>query len=809
MKISINWLKDYLEIKERPEKLAEVLTMSTAEVEEVQHLGQGLDKIVVGEIFNVKTHPNADKLRLALVNIGTQRLSIVCGAPNIKPGQKVPVALVGARLATGLEIKEAKIGGIESHGMLCAEDELGLGEDHEGILILPTETKVGQDLKKALGLDDVVLDIENKSLTHRPDLFSHLGIARELAVLTKKKLKQAKLTSKKYTSPKKSWPLKVMVKDTKLCPRYMGVVLNNIKIASSPRWLQSRLRAVGLRPINNVVDITNYVMMEYGQPLHAFDAEKVAGQTIVVRRAKKGETLQTLDGESRKLDDNILVIADKEKPIALAGIMGGANAEINANTKTIIIESANFDPVNTRKAAWQLGLRTEAVTRFEKGLPLPLVELAINRVLELLIKETSAKVASKIIDQKSATVSNQLKQKSQLLLDLSYLNKVIGLVFDSEVAQTRGELKVKQVNDILKSLGFQVTKSKKDEIKVQVPWYRNDIQIPEDLIEEVARVYGYNNIPPTPIVGEFAPVAISKEDFIEEEIKDVLVGVGFTEVRTYSFYGENTLKRLNLNPDDHIRLANPLNPDQTYLRINLLPNLLRQVRDNLRHQEKFQIFELGSLYLGQKIEDGLPAQPKVLAAIIVGKNPKRVDQHIFFQAKGAVEFLLTKLNVNKKAVYTSLEKEQGALLTIEDKPIGKIRVIDEQLKQSFKIKNSDVVAITLDVERLFSLAESVKLYKPIPIYPKVVRDLSMVLAKKINNKQVVDLIKQTNSLIIQVDLFDIFEDKRFGPDKRSLAYRIIYQSPDRTLKDAEVNRIQQEIIKGLESNLGAQVRTIK
>ncbi|MFA4941992.1 MAG: phenylalanine--tRNA ligase subunit beta, partial [Patescibacteria group bacterium] len=482
MYISLKWLKDFVNIPASitPEELGLKLTLHTVEIDGVEKQSEKFNNVVVGKILELKKHPQADRLQLVKVDIGKEKLDIVCGAHNIKEGDFVPVALVGAILPNGLEIKEAEIRGVKSHGMLCAEDELGLGQDHSGILIL-TKGKLGQNLAENLKLDDTVFEVDNKSITNRPDLWGHFGLARDIAAFLDIKLIEPKINLEKITKLEKKGEvikLKAEVKDAKLCPRYMAIAMKGIKIADSPQWMKERLSAVGMRPINNIVDITNYVMLELGQPLHAFDANLV--KEIVVRRAEDKEMMETLDGQKRELNKEMLVIADDEKAIAIAGVMGGATSEISDKTDSIIIEAANFEPTQIRKTSQKLGLRTESSMRFEKSLDPNLCEQAIARVVEL-VKEIcpGAVVASKLVDIKSFKINSD-----PIVLDISWLNKTIG-----------EEIGEKTIIKTLNNLGFKTTQ-KKNEITVNVPTWRatKDISIREDLMEEIVRIYGYNNL---------------------------------------------------------------------------------------------------------------------------------------------------------------------------------------------------------------------------------------------------------------------------------------------------------------------------
>jgi len=576
MYLSLNWLKDFVDIPRSitAKELGVRLTMHTVEIESVEKQADKFANIVVGKILEIKKHPNADRLQLVKVDIKDRKLDIVCGAPNIKIGQMIPIALVGAILPNGMEIKETEVRGVKSCGMLCAEDELGLGEDHSGILILDKKAKIGQNLAQYLGLKDIIFEVDNKSITHRPDLWSHHGIAREISAFLSAKFKEYKLNEKLFKGAD-DVKISVKVEDFELCPRYMAITIDGVKIEDSPQWMQERLIAVGMRPINNIVDITNYVILELGQPLHAFDKNLV--DKIIVRREKNNEVMETLDGEKRKLDKEVLVIADSQKPIAIDGVMGGTNSEINNETSSLIIESANFNFISIRKTSQKLGLRTESSIRFEKALDPNLCGLAIARTVELVKKLCpKAKIVSDLVDEKKFKLN-----QGPIKLDLEWLNERIGPSFAPAGAEAMAgkkatEGKAEKTIKILESLGFSVEQNG-SELKVTVPTWRatRDISIPEDLVEEIARIYGYDNLTPTmPRVAMEAP-EINQEKTLERRIKNILsADAGLTEIYNYSFVGKEQLEKLGIDFSDYVRLANPIASHQTMLRQNLAPNLI-------------------------------------------------------------------------------------------------------------------------------------------------------------------------------------------------------------------------------------------
>ncbi|MBN1325656.1 phenylalanine--tRNA ligase subunit beta [Candidatus Falkowbacteria bacterium] len=800
MYISRNWLKDFVKIPDSlsSKELGLKLTMATAEVEGFVDQTESLKGVVVGQILEVKKHPNADKLKLAVVDIGKARLNIVCGAPNIEVGQKVPVATVGASLPNGMKIVKVKVRGEESSGMLCAQDELKLGSDHSGILILDKNLKVGEPLAKALGLDDVIYEIDNKSLTHRPDLWSQYGFAREVAAIFGKELKDWKFNLPKMPVEK----LDIKIEDYKLCPRYEGVVIEGIEIAPSPDWMQKRITAVGMRPINNIVDITNYVMWELGQPLHAFDYDKLDGHRIIVRTAKANETIKTLDDENRKLETSILVIADAKKPVAIAGVMGGANTEIDNKTKKIIIESANFDHVSIRRTEAKLSLRSEASIRFEKSLDPNLTDLAIRRAVELILQICpKAKLASRIEDVKKFKLN-----QGPIKVSFEFLNKRIGEVIAPN-----------KIIDILESLGFEV-KKQKDGLLILVPTWRatKDISIPEDIIEEVARIYGYDNLAVAmPLVSMDRP-ELNKERYLERKIKTILsLGLAASEVYNYSFVGEDQVKKLGLKAEDHVKISNPQSKEWNLMRRSLIPNLLDNARLNARFFDDFSLFEVGLTYLpefkGARISNKeakfLPLQDKWISGVVTEKK----NDKPFYIAKNIISSLLTRLHFeyklnNTKNVLSFVKKNRAVDVIIGGKNIGYISELADDLYEKLGLKVK-VAIFELNLTKLTELYTDEIIYKPIPKFPGIDLDISMIIPKAILWEQVDKVVREVEKdLIREVNFFDVYEGAGIPEGNKSIAFKIIYRSDDKTLTMEEVQVIHQKVLKTLEQKFGAQIR---
>jgi phenylalanyl-tRNA synthetase beta chain len=770
-------------LKLSPEKLGEVLNTKVASVEEIIKLGQGLDKVIVSEILAVNPHPYADRLQIAIIDTGKEKKEIVCGAPNIKTGQKVPLATEGAKLPNGLEIKKASIRGVESSGMLCAEDELGLGTDHQGIYILPIECKIGESLTKALGLDDVIFEIENKSITHRPDLFNHYGFAREVSISTGLKFKS--LFKKQLIIGKKNInnsPLEIKVLNQKLCPRYMAIKIDGVKILPSPIWLQTKLRNLGFKPINNIVDITNYILLEYGQPLHAFDADKINNKKIIVRTAQKGESLLALDGQKYDLSDEDLIIADSQKPIALAGIIGGEYSGITSSTKNIVIESANFNAANIRRTSWRLGLRTEAVLRFEKSLPLIFTEWGIERAIELIQELAQGKVTSKVYDLKSTEAKKSLKQAKWIIFSPDKARSFIGLDIKNQV-----------IKNILVGLGAEV-KIKGRDFLVKPPLSRIDLNIFEDLIEEIVRIYGIEKIIPQPVLGVLKPTLQNQEVIIEEKIKNILVGIGFNEVYNYAFVGEKSLSYFGFKKD-YQEVTNPLNKEQQYLRQSLVPGLIANAQKNSQNFSDFKIFESGHVFATE--------EKKKIGGLIFNKEAtEKNDAQDIYQ-----NICQTKCFAIKN-ILELIFKELGIDLSKIDYPSGisiKGSVYLEKQEIGFIGENGSQAYFELDLDILSSFSKDNKIYQPLSNYPSIKRDLAFLIDKKIKWKEICETIKSIDDLICGLDPFDIFQNKGLG-DKCNLGFHIIYQSAEKTLKTEEIEQIQNKIIKIMEEKFKAKLR---
>ena len=819
MYLSLNWLKDYVKIPSglSPEDLGVKLTTHTVEIDGVVKQEDKFKNIVAGKILEVKTHPNADRLQIAVVDVGHEKLTIVCGAPNIEKNQMVPVALVGAVLPNGMEIKKAEVRGEFSSGMLCAEDELSLGDDHAGIMILENNTKIGINLADYLKIKDVIFEVDNKSITNRPDLWGHLGMAREIGVFlntdTTKKFKA--LMAPKEIKTSKKLDLEVKVEDSNLCPRYMAVAMSNIKVAPSPKWLKERLIAVGIRPINNIVDISNYVMMEFGQPMHAFDynliSEDGKNAKIVIRKASKNETIKTLDDEERKLDTEILVIADKKKPIAIAGVMGGENSEINNETTSIVFESANFDHISIRKTSAKLNLRTDASMRYEKSLDPNLCKWALFRAVDL-VKEIcpEADTSAEIID-----IFNYKQDLNLINLEISWLNRFLGF-----------NLGAQEISNILIKLGFTISEESGDVLKIIVPSWRatRDVSIKEDIAEEIARIYGYDKISAImPKMGMQVALA-NEEKKIIKKIKEVLVlSNSFSEVYNYSFTGEEELNKMGINHDQYLSLANPISKNHTLLRQTLIPHLLSNVKTNQARAEELKFFEIGNVFLNldgtyptnEKDDEQVPFQEKKVSFVIAQKeknNLQRSEGDLILKLKGVLENLFENLNLPsfefdfmENAPFWA-DKDRSAFVVINNSIVGFLAKVNSEIEKKLGLKKN-VVALELSLDKIVEILNSKERFKfkEFEKFPVLIRDLAFVLGEKILYKDLKRDIVNFHDYIKNVELFDIYAGEKLGSGRKNLAFHIIYQA-DKTLTGSEVDQVQKELISFLEKKYEAQIR---
>jgi len=807
MRVSYKWLGEYVDLsRTTPEELADKMTMSGVAVEHLDYLGEGIKNVVVGRLEKIEKHPDADKLVVCLVEAGTGELiQIVTGASNVREGHVVPVALVGAELPGGLKIKRSKLRGVESAGMLCSGQELGLDEKNlpeesrKGILILPADTPVGKDIKEVLGLDDVVLELE---LTpNRADCLSMVGVAREVAAVLGVEFRPPVIEVAE-TGDNVVGLARIDIEDTELCKRYAARIFRNVKIGPSPQWMQQRLQAAGMRPISNIVDITNYVMLELGQPLHAFDYDTLGGQQIIVRRAKAGEEMVTLDNNLRKLDPGMLIIADAKVPVAIAGVMGGLETEVTDKTKTILLESAYFDGASIRRTSRKLGLSSEASKRFEKGIDLGGCVMAADRAAQLLVEMGAGEVVGGVIDNCVTKVKERV-----INLSLERVGLILGIDIPKET-----------IVDILKGLGFGV-EDLGAQLAVQVPTRRNDLTLEEDLVEEVARLYGYNNIPTTLPDGPATQGAKTSSQQVRDLIRETILSCGLTEVLTLSFSNQKLLDNLRVPPGDSLRqavvLQNPLSEEQSMLRTTLLPGLLEvSARNYARRVKDIAIFELGNTF--EPTADGkLPNEHLAIAGLVLGQTPQtwygKPQVMDFYYLKGILETLASTLGLPDVSYVAesgnpSFHPGRTANVLVGGKKAGIIGQLHPDVVENFGLAG-EIYAFQLDADILVEKANMVKKYQPLAKFPGVDRDMAFTVDRKVEAGRIMEIIRANGGKLLQdVTIFDVYQGQQIKEGYKSMAFSLKYQAPDRTLTDEEVNQIQAKIEAKLAEEIGAQLR---
>ncbi len=808
MNVTLNWLKNYIDFEFSPNELADRLTMLGVEVESIKQLGAELEGVVVGSVTAIRPHPNADKLVLCQVDVGgTEELQIVCGAPNVREGMLAPVATIGATLPIGLTIKRAKLRGEESHGMLCSEKELGLAaqlasaynraEDAAGLMDLPTNIPLGTSFSEALGLDDVVFELE--VTPNRPDCLSMIGIAREIRAETGNALKLPQVDFNETETDIREMT-SVTIEAPDLCPRYAARVIQGVKVGASPEWLQQRLESVGVGVINNIVDITNFVLMEYGQPLHAFDYHKLAENRIVVRRAAAGENITTLDEVARELTPDMLVIADAEKPVALAGIMGGYDSEITETTTDVLLESAYFNPSSIRATAKAFGVSTDASYRFERGADPGIVLAALDRAAQLIAELAGGNICKGIVD---------VYPGEQPLTEIQLRPKRVNFILGTAIEAT-------EMAQILSDLGFDVKANGTGNYQVTVPTFRSDITREIDLIEEIARVHGYDNIPTTLPKGDIPVPAPNPNTEVRKRIKHFLLAAGMMEAVNYSFCDPNCFDKIRFTADDPrretLKLQNPLSPEMSVLRTTLIPSLLENAQHNRNHQiDTIALFEIGSVFIG----NGVQQEPERVAGILAGQigegvysNPYREPD--FYDIKGLVEGILEVCGIVdytlQKTDTPTFHPGRNAKVLLDNKQIGTFGEAHPEVLENYDLPYKAYL-FEFDMTVLVDAAIFAKRFEPIPIYPTVERDLAIVVDKEVLSDMPTELIYATGGeLVKSVRLFDVYEGEQVPEGKKSLAYAITYHSATETLTDKTVNTLHDKVVKHLNQKLGAELR---
>lgn len=809
MYLSVNWLKHYVDLGNiTPEELAEKITKSGIEVEGIEYVGENVTNVVVGHVLSCDKHPNADKLSLCQVDVGNETLQIVCGAPNVAAGQKVAVAKPGAELPGGFKIKKVKLRGVESNGMICSLQELGVDEKFipqqfaDGIFAFQDDVEVGQEVVPLLNLNDVVLELD--VLADRADALSMLGLAYEVAAIldTSVKLPNEELESKETERAEDYVDVEVEAKD--LNKYYGAFIIKDVEIKPSPQWMQNYLLAAGIRPINNVVDITNFVLLEYGQPLHAFDFDKFASDKVLVRRAKDGEEIVTLDGETRELTQENLVITNGTAPTALAGVMGGLESEVTDETKTILLEAAYFDGTSVRRTVMQTGLRSESSNRFEKGVDPKRVKKAGLRACHLLEKYANGKVLQGISE----------------FDELDYSEKTVTVETERVNERLGTSIAAEEIASILRRLQFPFEQDG-SVFKVQVPTRRQDIVIFEDMLEEIARLFGYDRLPYTLPEGEDHVGGLSEIQQLKREIKRFLEGAGLMENMTYSLVREKDVNKLvspeikDLQPNP-VPLLKPMSEDHKYLRLSLLPGLLHSLAYNqARNVANIAYYETGSIFVSQ--EETITKQPTEilrLSGAITGNwvenkwqgEVKPVD---FYVVKGIVEglFELLKLNIDfEQAKLADMHPGRTAVIKLEGKVIGFLGQLHPSLAKQSDLKETYVFDINMDF--VFGAYEYDVSYTEIPKYPSVSRDIAFILDTEVKAGDVeAFIIKVGSPLVKSVEIFDVYEGEHLEEGKKSIAYHLVYQDPEKTLKDEEVDASVEEIVKAVEEKFGGYVRS--
>lgn len=804
MTTSLKWLKAYVPgLNVEPQEYMDAMTLSGSKVEGYEKLDKDLEKIVIGQVVSIEQHPDADKLVVCQVNVGEETVQIVTGAPNVFLNAKVPVVLDGGRVAGGhdgskteggIKIKAGKLRGVPSNGMMCSIEELGSSKDfypaapEDGLYILPEDAPVGANAVEYLGLDDVVMEYEITS--NRVDCFSVLGIAREAAATFDLEFCPPVVTETGNDEDVNDY-IKVSIEDEDLCARFVGRVVKNVKIGPSPEWMQQRLAAHGIRPINNIVDITNYVMEEFGQPMHAYDMSTIAKNEIIVRRAKAGETFVTLDGQERKLDESMLMICDGEKPVGLAGIMGGENSMITDDVTTMLFEAACFDGTNIRLSSKKVGLRTDASSKFEKGLDPNNAILAINRACQLVEELGCGEVVGGAVD-----VYPRVKEGKRVPFDAAWINKLLGTDIDEETMI--GYLK--KVD-----LGFDY-----DTKEVIVPSWRQDVERDADVAEEVARFFGYDNIPTTLPTGEATTGFLSFKLRVEQVARNVAQFCGFSQGMCYSFESPKVFDKLLIPADSELRntvvISNPLGEDYSIMRTTSLNGMLTSLSTNFNRRNKdVRLYELGNIYLPKQIPvTELPEERMMMTLGFYGEGD-------FFTMKGVVEEILEKCGLNLKVTYdpaaglTFLHPGRQANFIYDGAVLGYLGQVHPTVALNYGIKG-DVYVAVIDMTAVTERATFDKKYEGIAKYPAVTRDLSMVVPKTILAGDIEKVFDNKGGKILEgYALFDIYEGSQIQEGYKSMAYTITFRAKDRTLEEADITGAMDKIMKGL-GELGIELR---
>ena len=808
MKSSLKWMQDYVNVDmtQDPQKFADTLTISGIPVEHVEYWGDEIKNIVTGKILKIDKHPNADKLVVCQIDTGSETLRIVTGATNVREGQIVPVAVHGAHLPGGVKIKRSKLRGVESNGMLCSAHELGfddsvlLPDERNGIWILPDDTPVGVDAVEYLGLKDVVYEYE---LTpNRADCFSMVGLSREFAVLSNQKAVYPEITVDECEESI-SGRVKVSIEDEELCSRYAARLLVNVKVGKSPLWMQQRLRKSGVRPINNVVDVTNYVMIELGIPLHAYDYDKVQDHHLIARRAKEGEDMKTLDGVDRKLNSNMLVIADPVKPCCIAGVMGGYDSEVTAGTTTVILECASFKGSSIRHTGRSLGLRSEASARFERGLDAEGCIHSLDRCAQLLQQMGACDVAQGVVD---------VYPRPQKTVTISFTARKVNEFLGTDIAE-------EQMIHILETLQFEIKKDG-DVLTAVVPSYRGDCTEMPDIAEEVARVYGYENIPST---RPWSNISKGEEGFhhqVNEKVSSVLCGCGLHETVTFSFVHPNSLKKLLFPETDDVYRAvpilNPITEEFPWMRTTLIPSLMDVlVRNQAAKNDSVAVYEIAPVYKPKALPiTELPDEQFYVAGLLYGKRtsgewPNKEEAYDFYDVKGIVEAVLSSLGIHadlEVSDFAPLHPGKAAQFVKDGKVLCRFGELHPKVIDNYDIAGP-VYIFEMNLSDMLPLVNLLPEYHKVAKFPASSRDLAFLAPLDTKNSEIIDIIKKDGGPYLEeVHLFDMYTGKQVPKGYKSLAYALIFRSETGTLTDSDIQGPVDAIIAELKDVLGCELR---
>ena len=802
MRVSLNWLKDYVDIDVPAKDLAERLTMAGLEVEALEPLGQSLQDILVAKILSIKDHPGADRLFICHMDTGDGEVPVVCSAPNLTTGAMVPMALPGTQLPGGTIVEESLIRGERSVGMLLAEDEMGLTDDHTGIMILPADLSPGARVSEVVPLEDWVFDI---SITpNRPDCACVMGVAREIAALTGQKMRHPEIKIVEGKTPIGDLAHVTLI-DPEGCPRYAAGMIQGVELRPSPFWMRYRLHASGVRSISNVVDVTNYVLLEMGQPLHAFDYDRLRENRIVVKRAEEGEIFSTLDGQSHALDREILMICDGERSVAVAGIMGGLNSEIFAGSTNVLVESAYFDPITIRRGSKKLGLSTEASYRFERGIDIEGVITALRRALMLIHQLAGGQVIKGLIDNYPKPFSPPVIE-----MRIDKTNDFLGTTLSQDT-----------ITGYLKALELHVKTVEPNLIRVTPPPYRVDLTREVDLMEEVARLEGYDKILVTSPHIRPSDEGDLPELGLGEKVREIMVGLGFTEIITYSFIPPDSAAFLGAGEDSplqsYVKLMNPLSTDQSVMRTSLVPGLLEAIRTNILHGEKdLKLFEWGKVFIHNEKEE-LPREEPVLGAIMTGlsdqkawfRNEREVD---FYDIKGAAQAFLTALGLDgflfkRDNIPPHYHPEVSSQIHFSDAVIGHVGQILPKVMKNYDLESVVAYVFEVDIKTLLERMPDRKAFEPYARFPAVFRDISLIVRRGVASAEVQEIIESEGGELIEaVKLYDFYEGGKIDPSERALTFRVCYRSKEGTLDGQEINRLHETIINQIRQRTGGRLR---